>query len=170
MPTLSASGSSRTTYTLSDAPAIGSAGESVELRASRTVEDGTGEGQANAAWRNRVTIAAGNVYSLDLTDLGATVFGFGGRISLTKLKEVYVLVNTTTAGAHVLWGVIAPNDTSAYAARIGRGGEYRWADYYDGIAVTNNSNDMIHVANPSAGAVEIDLLLIGVGTFADTGP
>jgi hypothetical protein len=166
--TLTASGSSRTSYSLSDAPAIGAAAESVELRVTRTVENGTGAGQANAAWRNRVTITAGQVYSFDLTALGATVFGFGGSVTLTKLKEVFVVCNTTTAGAHVLWGVIGPSDTSAYAARIGRGGEYRWADYEDGITITNNTNDVIYVANPSSVSVEIDILVIGVGTYADT--
>jgi hypothetical protein len=166
--TLTVSGSARTTYSLSDAPALGSAAESVELRVTRTVDNGTGSGQANAAWRNRVTIAAGQVYSFDLTDLGATVFGFGGSVSLTKLKELFVVCNTTQSGAHVLWGVIGPADTSAYAARIGRGGEYRWADYQDGITVTNNTNDVIYVANPSAMAVELDILLVGVGTYSDT--
>jgi hypothetical protein len=165
---LSVSGASRTSYSLSDDPAIGSVSEGAELSTNRTIDNGTGSGQANAAWRNRVTIAAGQVYSLDLTALGATVFGFGGQVSLTKLKEVFVLVNTTTAGAHVLWGVIGPGDTTGYAARIGRGGEYRWADYADGITVTNSANDMIYVANPSAGSVEIDLLLVGVGTYSDT--
>jgi uncharacterized protein YfiM (DUF2279 family) len=166
--TLSVSGASRTSFSLSDEPAIGSVAEGAELSTNRTIDNGTGTGQANAAWRNRVTIAAGQVYSLDLTALGATVFGFGGQVSLTKLKEVYVLVNTTTAGAHVLWGCIGPSDTTGYAARIGRGGEFRWADYQDGITITNSSNDMIYVANPSAGSVEMDLLLVGVGTYSDT--
>jgi hypothetical protein len=166
--TLSVSRSSRTSYSLADDPAIGGVAESAELRTSHAVTNGTGSNEANAAWRNRITIAAGQVYSLDLTALGATVFGFGGQVSLTKLKEVYVLVNTDTAGAHVLWGVIGPGDTTGYAARIGRGGEYRWADYADGITVTNSANDMIYVANPSAGSVEIDLLLVGVGTYSDT--
>lgn len=166
--TLTVTGNSRVSYSLTEAPVIGSVAESAELRTSRTVENGTGENQANAAWRNRVTIPAGQVYSLDLKNLGATVFGFAGSVSFTKLKEVMVVNNTTTAGRYALWGVVGPTDTSAYIAYLGRGGEYRQADYADGRPVTANVNDMIHVANPSSGSVEIDMLFVGVGTYSDT--
>ena len=165
---LTVTGNSRLSYSLSELPVIGSVSEAAELRTGRNVANGTGENQANVAWRNRVTIAAGQVYSFDLRDLGATIFGFAGRVTMTKVKEVMVVNNTTTAGRYCLWGVIAPNDTTAYVAYLNRGGDYRWADYLDGRTVTAGVNNMIYVANPSPGTVEIDLLLVGVGTFSDT--
>lgn len=169
MPTeLTVSGNSRVSYSLTEDPVIGAVSESAELRTSRNIGNGTGENQANVAWRNRVTIAAGQVYSLDLRNLGATVFGFAGRVTMTKLKEVMVVNNTTTAGRYALWGVIAPNDTTAYVAYLGRGSEYRTSDYLDGRTVTANVNNVIYVANPSPGPVELDMLLVGVGTFTDT--
>lgn len=166
--TFTGSSNIRSGYSLSDSPVIGAVGESAELRVNRSVENGTGSDQANVAWRNQVTITNGQVYSLDLLNLGATVFGFGGKVSITTLKEVFVVVKTTTASRYLLWGVIGPNDTTAYAARLGRGGDYRWSDYADGIAITNNVNNTIYVANPSGGSVTFDVLLVGVGTFSDT--
>lgn len=169
MPTeLTVTGNSRVSYSLTEDPVIGAVSESAELRTSRNILNGTGENQANVAWRNRVTIAAGQVYSLDLTNLGATVFGFAGRVTMTKLKEVMVVNNTTTAGRYALWGVIGPSDTTAYVAYLGRGSEYRTSDYLDGRTVTANVNNVIYVANPSPGPVELDMLLVGVGTFSDT--
>ena len=61
--TLTVGGNSRLSYSLTEDPVIGAVSESAELRTTRTIEDGTGENQANVAWRNRVTIAAGQVYS-----------------------------------------------------------------------------------------------------------
>lgn len=169
MPTeLSVTANCRVSYSLTEDPVIGAVSEAAELRTSRTIANGTGENQANVAWRNRVTIAAGQVYSLDLTNLGATVFGFAGRVTMTKLKEVMVVNNTTTAGRYALWGVIGPGDTTAYVAYLGRGSEYRTSDYLDGRTVTAGVNSVIYVANPSPGPVELDMLLVGVGTFSDT--
>jgi len=169
MPTvLTVSGNSRVSYSLTESPVIGSVSESAELRTARSIENGTGENQANVAWRNRVTIAAGQVYSFDLTNLGATVFGFAGRVTMTKLKELMVVNNTTTAGRYALWGVIGPSDTTSYVAYLGRGGEYRNSDYADGRTITANVNNVIYVANPSPGPVELDILLVGVGTYSDT--
>jgi hypothetical protein len=168
MPTLSLTGNSRLTWSLSDSPVIGTVGKSAEIKTSRTVANGTGAGEANVAWVNRVTIASGQVYSLELRNLGDTVFGFAGKITMTTLKELFCVVNTTTANRYVLFGVIGPSDTTAYTARINRGGDYRVADYTDGWPVTQNVNDVIYIANPSAGAVEIDLGVVGVGTFSNT--
>jgi hypothetical protein len=165
--TLSLTGNSRISWSLTDDPTIGSLSESAELRTARTVENGTGSGQANVAWRNRVTIAAGQAYSIELDNLGATAFGFAGKVVVTTLKEFMVVVNTETASRHVLVGVIAPNDTTAFSARVNRGGDYRVADYLDGWAVTNN-NKIIYIANPSGGSVEIDVAVVGVGSTVDT--
>lgn len=169
MPTsLSVTGNSRLTYAFSDTPEIGSLAESVELKTTRSVANGTGAGQANVAWRDKVTIAAGQVYSMNLLALGATAFGFGGKVVVNTLKEFMVVVNTTTASRWVLVGVIGPGDTTAYSARVNRGGDYRIADYQDGWAVTNNVNNTVYIANPSGGSVEIDVLVVGVGSTADT--
>jgi hypothetical protein len=165
--TLAVSGNSRLTWSLTDDPTIGSLSESAELRLTRSVEQGTGSGQANVAWRNRVTIAAGQAYSLELDNLGASAFGFAGKIAITTLKEFMVIVNTETASRWVLVGVIGPGDTTAFSARVNRGGDYRVADYLDGWAVTN-ANKVLYIANPSAGAVEIDVAVVGVGAISDT--
>lgn len=163
----SISTNSRLTFDLADSPAIGSLSQSVEIKSSRTVANGTGAGQANAAWSARVTLAAGQVYSLDLTALSLTAFNLGGKLALSTLKDVIVTNNETAAGRYLLYGVISPSDTTGYAARLNRGADYRWSDYQDGIAVTAG-NKTIYIANPSAGSVTFDIAIAGVGTYSDT--
>ena len=165
--TASISTNSRPTFALVDSPDLGSISQSVEVKTSRTVTNGTGAGQANAAWSARVTLAAGQVYSLDLTDLSLSAFNLAGKLTLSTLKDVIVVNNSTTAGRYLLYGVISPADTTGYAARLNRGADYRWSDYQDGIAVTAG-NKMVYIANPSAGLITFDIALAGVGTFVDT--
>ena len=167
MTTLSVSGNTRLSYSLSDAPVIGSASESAELRTSQSVSNGTGPGQANVAWRDRVTVTGGAAYSFDLLTLGATVFGFDGVVAINTLKDVLIINNTTATGAQLLVGVIGPSDTTGYAAKINRGGSYRVTDYSDGWPVTTGVNNTFYVANPTTGPVEFDVLLIGVGSTSN---
>jgi hypothetical protein len=165
--TAALSTNSRLTFSLADSPTLGSVSQSVEVKSSRTVENGTGAGQANAGWAARVTLAAGQVYSLDLTALPMTAFNLGGKLTLTTLKDVIVVNNETTAGRYLLYGVISPADVTGYAARLNRGADYRWSDYQDGIAVTAG-NKLLYIANPSNGSVTFDVALAGVGTYTDT--
>lgn len=166
MPTLTLSGFNRLTFSIADAQPIGSVTGDVEVRSSSTVANGTGVGQANVAWATKVTLPAGQAYSIDLTNLSASAFGYVGKVNVATLKDVIVVNTATTAGRFLLYGVISQADTTGYAARINRGGSYRWTDYQDGIAV-NASNKTIYIANPSGGIVTFDIALAGVGTFSD---
>jgi hypothetical protein len=166
MPTLTLTGNNRLTFSLADAQLVGSVTGEVEVRTQQTVANGSGAGQANVAWATRVTLPAGQAYSLDLTNLSASAFGYQGVISVATLKDVIVVNNETTSGRHLLYGVISPQDTTGYAARINRGGSYRWTDYQDGISVTAG-NKTLYIANPSGGSVTFDIALAGVGTFSD---
>jgi hypothetical protein len=163
--TLSLTTNARLSYTWSDSPAIGSLAESVEIKTSRTITNGTGADQANVAWRDRVTIPAGQSYALELRDLGATAFGFGGRVTLTTLKEFFVVNTETAAGRYVLVATIGASDATA---RVNRGGDFRVADYVDGWTVTSGSTDIVHLANPTAHPVTVELGVVGVGSTADT--
>jgi hypothetical protein len=165
--TLSSTGNSRLTFSLSGTQPIGSASDGFEIRTSRTVTHGTGEGQANAGWRNRVTIPAGQVLGLNLLELEGSALNYAGIVAITKLKEIFCVVRTTTAGAHVLFGVISPSDITGYSARVGRGGDYRWADYLDGLTITESVNNWLYIANPTGAGVEIDIAFMGVGTYSD---
>jgi hypothetical protein len=166
MPTLTLTGNSRITFSLADTQLVGSVTGEVEVRSAQTVTNGTGAGEANVAWATEVALAAGQVYSFDLTNLSASAFGYVGKIAVSTLKDVIVVNNETTAGRYLLYGVISSSDTTGYAARINRGGSYRWTDYQDGVAVTAG-NKTIYIANPSAGSVTFDIALAGVGTFSD---
>ena len=166
MPTLTLTGNNRLTFSLADTQLIGSVTGEVEVRATQTVANGTGAGQANVAWATEVTLPAGQVYSLDLTNLPASAFGYVGKVAVTTLRDVIVVNNETTANRYLLYGVISQADTSGYAARINRGGSYRWTDYQDGIAVTAG-NKTLYIANSSGGSVTFDIALSGVGSYSD---
>ena len=181
MPTtFSGSSNIRSSYTLSDSPTIGTAGETAQLRVNRSIDNGTGIDEANAAWRQVITVPQGQVYSLDLTNLGATVFGFGGKVSLSVLKELFVVVPEFTSqvqslgpgvtpGSRILFGCISSSDTTGYAAELWLGADYRWSDYQVGKTITSG-NKFIYIANPanSGGTVKFDILLVGNGTYSDT--
>jgi hypothetical protein len=166
MPTLTLTGYNRLTFSLADTQLVGSVTGEVEVRSSVVVANGTAAGQANVAWATGVTLAAGQAYSFDLTNLAASAFGYVGKVNVATLKDVLVVNNETAAGRYLLYGVISQADTTGYAARINRGGSYRWTDYQDGIAV-NAGNKTIYIANPSSGSVTFDIALAGVGTFSD---
>lgn len=163
---ISISTSSRLTYSLADSPDVGTLGEGYETSISRTVSNGTASGQANAAWAELVTIPAGQVLSLDLTNLPATKLGFTGHVNFSTLKDVVVLNKESVAGRYVFWGVSSPSDATGYAARINRGGDYRWTDYADGVAITAG-NKTIYIANPGTDAVLLEVAFCGVGTYVD---
>ena len=165
--TAALSTNSRLTFSLAEIPAIGQISQTVELKNSRTVENGTGAGQANAGWAARVTVAAGQVYSLDLTALPMEAFNLAGKLTLSTLKDVIVVNNETAAGRYILYGVISPADVTGYAARLNRGADYRWSDYQDGVAI-GAGNKTVYIANPSNGSVTFDIALAGVGTYSDT--
>jgi hypothetical protein len=166
MPTLTLTGNNRLTFSLADAQLVGSVTGDVEVRTNQNVANGTGAGQANVAWGTRVTLPAGQAYSLDLTNLSASAFGYVGKVYVTTLRDVIVVNNETTSNRYLLYGVISPQDTTGYAARINRGGSYRWTDYQDGIAVTAG-NKTLYIANPSGGSVTFDIALAGVGSYLD---
>jgi hypothetical protein len=166
MPTLTLTGNTRLTFSIADTQLVGSVTGDVEVRSTQTVANGSGAGQANVAWATEVALAAGQVYSLDLTNLSASAFGYVGKVAVTTLRDVIVVNKETASGRYLLYGVISPQDTTGYAARINRGGSYRWTDYQDGIAVTAG-NKTLYIANPSSGSVTFDIALAGVGSYSD---
>jgi hypothetical protein len=166
MPTLSVTGYDRLTFALTDTQLVGNVIANAEVRSSVNIAHGSGAGQANVAWAAETTIAAGQAASFDLTNLPASAFGYVGKVSISTLRDVIVVNNETAAGRYILYGVISPQDTTGYAARINRGGSYRWNDYQDGIAITAG-NKTLYVANPSSGSVTFDMAFAGVGTYSD---
>lgn len=161
---LSISTSDRLSWTLSDAPTVGAAGETYETAVSRSVANGTASGQANAAWADLVTIPAGQVLSLDLTLLSTAKFGIQGHVDFSEVNDVFVINKETESGRYVLFGVASPSDTTGFAARINRGGSYRWTDYIDGAAVTTGDH-IINIANPGSQSVTLEIAICGVGTY-----
>lgn len=69
------------------------AAESVQLQL--TLTDGAGAGQANAYWRESISIAAGSTYDIDLTALPASYFVGSASLYLASVK-LLLLRNVST--------------------------------------------------------------------------
>src|SRR5262245_52074649 len=88
----------------------GSASEKVgRSTQSTTIADGTGSGQANEAWGQRVTIGATSSINIDLQALPS----IQGNKSLQKLKVLLISNLSTVAADKVIVGDAASNPWSA---------------------------------------------------------
>lgn len=64
------------------------------IAAQIKLADGAGAGEANAAWRETISLAAGDSESIDLTSLGVSAFGATGTLYLASVK-LLLLRNTS---------------------------------------------------------------------------
>lgn len=154
--TLSVSGSTRVSWSLSD----GSGSSKSDAQASsRSISSGTGPNQANVAWSE--TFATTGVGSVTWGTLSLPVSAFGptGTARVTTLKEVLVAVSTGPTGGYVQFG--AP--TGITGVRINVGGQFHFADYLSGISTATGS---FSVANGITGTYAGQITVVGNGTYA----
>ncbi|NBV47260.1 MAG: hypothetical protein EBR86_16895 [Planctomycetia bacterium] len=157
----------RGSFVVTEDPLFGLRTESVELKASTAYSHGTGPNQINAVASFSLTIPAATTATLDLMDVGQTAFQFGGRVAFTAVKELHAQNKETTAGRVALWGTAGANDATGYAARLDPGGSIHVSSPVSGFAV-NNANRYLSIANPGGSPVTLDVLIAGIGTYADT--
>jgi hypothetical protein len=157
----------RSTFTVAEDPLFGSRKELADMRSGAVYTHGAGPYQVNAVASFVATIPAGTTLTFDLMDIGQLVFQFGGRVSFSSVKELHVRSQEVTSGRVALWGTAGPNDASGYSSRIDPGGSLHVSSPIDGYAVTEASR-YLHVANPGALPVALDVFIAGIGTYADT--
>jgi len=155
-------------FTLTGAPVLGAETKSLDLSASYSVTHGTGDGQATAGWSDLVSVPANSVYSVDLGNADASALGFNGSVQFTEVRALWVRNRAAEQTAVVLIGCpSAGNDTTAYAAKLPGGARWCWDDFTTGIAVTS-ANRQFTITNTSAAAVQVEICVIGLGTYVDT--
>ena len=90
--TLSVTGSTRLSWSLTDAQAVGSVVRTVDSRGSRTITHGTGPNQATVAYSNTHSVSGATTRALPFSTLTVNSFGSTGTLAVSTVKEV--LVNT----------------------------------------------------------------------------
>ena len=165
----SGSVSSSLSFSLTGSPTLGSETKAVDLSLSESIDNGTGAGQATAGWADVVAIPAGSVLAIDLGAVDANALGFNGTVVFTQIRAIRIRNRATSATSIVLVGCPSGgNDTNAYAAKLAGGARWGWEDFTNGVAVTA-ANLTLTVTNVSAASVDVEIGIIGIGTYVDAG-
>ena len=131
---------------------------------------GTTANAVQVNWHDKITLTSGQATILDLnntstgTDAVAMNNGFG-NLQLTKVKKVFLKLETATAGYSLdIGGGNTP--LALDAVSVGAGGMFLITNPVDGITVEDAKSDLLLISNPSAGAVVFDICIAGVGAIA----
>lgn len=124
--------------------------------------NGIGDDQADAYWRDTITIAASATTNLDLRALSRQLMGGTASDVFAKVKILAVYNQSTTA-------TLAVGDTaadrwtalSADAVTIGPQGVFYVAFPGDGYAVSSG-DQVLTITNNGAAAADIDIYIVGV--------
>ena len=131
---------------------------------------GTTANAVQVNWHDKITLTSGQATILDVnntstgTDAVAMNNGFG-NLQLTKVKKVFLKLETATAGYSLdIGGGNTP--LALDAVSVGAGGMFLVTNPVDGITVVDATSDLLLISNPSAGAVVFDICIAGVGAIA----
>lgn len=137
---------------------------------TQTWTAGTTANAVQVNWHDKITLPSGQATILDVnntstgTDAVAMNNGFG-NLQLTKVKKVFLKLETATAGYSLdIGGGNTP--LALDAVSVGAGGMFLVTNPVDGITVEDAASDLLLISNPSAGAVVFDICIAGVGAIA----
>ena len=124
--------------------------------------DGTGNGQANAYWRDVITIAAAGTASLDLRALSRQLMGGTATDTFSKVKLLCIRNVSTAATLSV--GVSVSNRWTALAAGAATlGPEGVLYVTYPGTGYATSASDkVLAITNNGAAAADVEVYLCGV--------
>lgn len=123
--------------------------------------NGTGSGEANAYWRDVVTIAASGTASIDLRALTLKAFAGTGTLSLASVKAICIRNRSTSASLSV--GVSTTNRWTGLAAGsiTVAGSGCLYATNGGGWA-TSASDKVLAITNNGATAADVEVVVVGV--------
>jgi hypothetical protein len=113
-------------------------------------ENGTGSGQANAYWRDLVSVSATSTTTINLTALPMNVFSTAGTLDIDRQKLLLIRNRSTTIGLTVALG------TSVTAA-LNAGGVVLASSTAAGWSETS-----LTLTNAGASAVSVEVYIVGV--------
>jgi hypothetical protein len=118
--------------------------------ASFAFENGTGTGQANAYWRDLVSVSAASTTTINLTALPMNVFGTAGTLDMDRQKLLLVRNRSTTIGLTVALG-------TSVTATLNAGGVVLASSTAAGWSETS-----LTLTNAGASAVSVEVYIVGV--------
>jgi hypothetical protein len=126
------------------------------------IGDGTTAGNANAYWKDQLSIAAGASVTIDLRALPHKMFGGTATLSFGAVK-VLMISNNSTTGSIVVggspsnrWQALATGDVV-----IGQGGVFYSANPSAGWATTATTK-AITITNSGSAVALVDVYVAGV--------
>jgi len=124
--------------------------DSSDLSYRQALSNGTGSGQANAYYRDVITLAGSATESIDLEDLTIQLFGGSGSLGISVVKVL--LAKTLTGGATITLGnslkAFLQDEQLFYATNMTTG----WPE--TSLTVVNNFST----------ACEVELHVLGVNS------
>lgn len=129
---------------------------------STPLADGTGNDQADAYWRDTITIAASATESLDLRALSRQLMG--GTATDTFAKVKLLAIHNKAAAGTISAGVSVSDRWTALAGgaiTVGPQGVFYVA--YPGAGYSTGASDkVVAITNNGAAAADIDIYIVGV--------
>jgi hypothetical protein len=117
---------------------------------------------AAIVYHGKLTVAAGNNQSLDLS--GVLTDSFGNLVTFAKVYAVLVSnLNTITGNALEIGNSNFSTwlGTATDKIKIGPKGCLLLSSPVDGYVVTNSTGDTFKIANPGATAIDCSVLIVG---------
>ena len=162
MPTFSLQGTLRLTPSWTDTQDVTEVTDRTSSTFTFDLADGTGLSQANAYWRDVITVAAGVTATLDLRALSLAFYGATGSLSLAKVKTL-VVVNRS-ASAEFAVGVSATNRWTAVSSgslTLGPSGIIHLTHPGNGYGTTA-TDKVLAITNNGAASAEVEVYVCGV--------
>lgn len=162
MPTFSLTGTLRLVPSWVDAQDVTEVTDRTTSVFTFDLEDGTGTSQANAYWRDVISVAAGATASIDLRALSLSFYGASGSLSLAKVKTL-VIVNRSASDSFAV-GVSATNRWTAVSSgslALGPSGILHLTHPGDGYATTA-TDKVLAITNNGAATAEVEVYVCGV--------
>lgn len=124
--------------------------DAVTALATFSLENGTGTGQANAYWRDLITVGAASTTTFNMESLAMHVFGTAGTISLDRQKLILVRNRSTTTGITVALGTSVTAALNAGGVLLATATAAGWQE------------GSLTITNAGASAVAVEVYIAGV--------
>jgi hypothetical protein len=129
---------------------------------STAFTDGTGNDQADAYWRDTITIAAAATTNLDLRALSRQLMGGTATDTFAKVK-ILAIYNKATAGTISVGVSVSDRWTALAGGSITLGPQGVFYVTYPGDGYSTGASDkVLAITNNGASAADIDIYIVGV--------
>lgn len=146
-------------YTRLDTQEVGYAQNKKNATSLYSIEDGTGDEQAETVYANKRTIAANSVDAVDLQNLTQNALEVSLDFAFSKVRVFRCVNLSETSGEYLYFGASA-TDPNVFAVAVGPESETLIINSKDGYDVSS-SNNVLRTYNPNSVAVSYELYIIG---------